>query len=76
MEKLDRITINPSVCLGEPTIRDMRITVGFVLKLLANNLSIEEIIESYPELEPEDIHQALTYGAWAVSERVVNVCPA
>lgn len=61
MEQLDRITINSNVCLGQPTIRGMRITVGFLLKLLASNLSIEQIIESYPELEPEDIQQALYY---------------
>lgn len=45
MEKLDRITINPTICLGQPTIRGMRITVGFVLKLLASNLSIQEIVD-------------------------------
>lgn len=55
MTDLDRITINPQICLGQPTIRGMRITVGFVLKLLASQLSIQEILESYPELEAEDI---------------------
>lgn len=73
MENLDRITINPNVCLGQPTIRGMRITVAFVLKLLASNLSIQKIVESYPELEPEDIQQALNYAAWAVSDQLVNV---
>lgn len=73
---LDRITINPNICLGQPTIRGMRITVGFVLKLLASNLSIQEITESYPELEPEDIQQALSYAAWAVSGQLINVCSA
>ena len=63
MEKLNRITVNPDICLGQPTIRGMRITVSFVLKLLASNLSIQEIIQSYPELEPEDIQQALNYAA-------------
>lgn len=71
--ELDRITINPNICLGQPTIRGMRITVGFVLKLLASNLSIQEITESYPELEPEDIQQALSYAAWAVSDQLINV---
>jgi uncharacterized protein (DUF433 family) len=63
MEKLNRITVNPNVCLGQPTIRGMRITVGFVLKLLASNLSIQEIVDAYPELEPEDVQQALRYAA-------------
>lgn len=60
-ETLDRITIDPNICLGQPTIRGMRITVAFVLKLLASNLSIQEILDAYPELELEDIQQALSY---------------
>ncbi|MBP0029072.1 DUF433 domain-containing protein [Roseofilum sp. Guam] len=59
---LDRITINPEVCLGQPTIRGMRIAVEFVLKLLASQLSVQDILESYPELEEEDIRQALNYN--------------
>lgn len=71
--ELDRITVNPNVCLGQPTIRGMRITVGFVLKLLASQLSIPEVLEAYPELEDEDIRQALNYAAWAVSDRMVTI---
>jgi len=76
ISELDRITINPQVCLGQPTIRGMRITVGFVLKLLASQLSIQEILDAYPELEEEDIRQALNYAAWAVSDRIVSSSPA
>ncbi|XWK91525.1 MAG: DUF433 domain-containing protein [Phormidium sp.] len=72
MNNLDRITINPNICLGQPTIRGMRITVGFVLKLLASNLSVQEVLQAYPELEAEDIQQALNYAAWAVSDRIVS----
>jgi uncharacterized protein (DUF433 family) len=54
----------------------MRITVGFLLKLLASQLSIQDILESYPELEEEDIRQALNYAAWAVSDRIVPVTSA
>jgi uncharacterized protein (DUF433 family) len=71
MEKLDRITINSNVCLGQPTIRNMRITVSFILKLLATTQSVEAVLESYPELEAEDIQQALQYAAWAVSDQLV-----
>ncbi len=74
--ELDRITINPNVCLGQPTIRGMRITVGFVLKLLASNLSMQQIVESYPELETEDIQQALNYAAWVVSDQLIHVWSA
>lgn len=73
MAQLDRITINPNVCLGQPTVRGMRITVGFILKLLASKLSISEILEAYPELEEEDIQQALNYATWAVSDRTINL---
>jgi uncharacterized protein (DUF433 family) len=51
----------------------MPITVAFVLKLLASNLSVEEILEAYPELEAEDIQQGLNYAIWAVSERVMSI---
>jgi uncharacterized protein (DUF433 family) len=71
MEKLDRIVIDPNTCLGQPTIRGMRITVSFVLKLLTS-LSVQEILQSYPELEPEDIQQALNYAAWAVSDQRIQ----
>jgi uncharacterized protein (DUF433 family) len=51
----------------------MRITVGFVLKLLASNLSVQEVLEAYPELEDEDIRQALNYAAWTVSDKIVGI---
>jgi len=71
--QLDRITVNPNVCLGQPTVRGMRITVGFVLKLLASKLSVQEVLEAYPELEDEDIRQALNYAAWTVSDRIASI---
>ena len=70
MEKLDRITANPQICLGQPTIRGMRITVSIILKMLANNRSNQEILDAYPELEEEDINQAMKYAAWVVSEQI------
>ncbi|MBE9117002.1 DUF433 domain-containing protein [Lusitaniella coriacea LEGE 07157] len=73
VSQINRITVNPNVCLGQPTIREVRITVGFVLKLLASDLSVTEILEAYPELENEDIRQALNYAAWAVSERTTSI---
>ncbi|HYW19263.1 MAG TPA: DUF433 domain-containing protein [Nodularia sp. (in: cyanobacteria)] len=67
LAQLDRITVNANVCLGQPTIRGMRITVGFVLKLLASNLSVQEVLAAYHELEDEDIRQALNYGLEKIS---------
>lgn len=72
---LDRITIHPEVCMGQPTIRGMRITVAFVLKLLASGMTHKEIIEAYPELEEADIRQAIEYAAWLAtdSHRPLNI---
>lgn len=73
MEELDRITIDPEVCLGQPTIRRMRITVSLILKLIANKMPQEEILKAYPELEEEDILQALKYAAWLSSEKTLSL---
>lgn len=70
MEKLDRITVNPNICLGQPTIRGMRITVSVILKMLAAGCSVQDILEAYPELEAEDIHQAIKYAAWLASDQL------
>lgn len=65
---LDRITVNPEVCMGQPTIRGIRITVSFILKLLASGESYQQILEAYPELEIEDLKQAVEYAAWLAGE--------
>lgn len=70
MKKLDRITIDPEICLGQPTIRGMRITVSVILKMIAFGMKKEEILKSYPELEEEDITEALLYAAWLSSEKL------
>jgi len=69
MEKLDRITIDPKVCLGQPTVRGMRITISVILKMLAGGKSVEDVLKAYPELEVEDVHQAIEYAAWLVSDQ-------
>jgi uncharacterized protein (DUF433 family) len=69
MKELDRIPIDPEVCLGQPTIRGMRITVSVILKLVAGGMTTREILKAYPELEEEDIIQALKYAAWLSSEK-------
>ena len=70
MKKLDRITVDPNICLGQPTIRGTRITVSVILKMLASGKSIQDVLEAYPELEEEDIRQAIKYAAWVVSEQL------
>ncbi|MGB7247898.1 MAG: DUF433 domain-containing protein [Phormidesmis sp.] len=63
MNKFDRITFDPSVMAGQACIRGIRITVSLILNLLANGRSEAEIIDEYPELDIEDIHQSLSYAA-------------
>jgi uncharacterized protein (DUF433 family) len=60
---LDRITFDPEVMGGRACIRGLRITVSLIINLVANGMSVEEIIEAYPYLEPDDIRQALQYAA-------------
>ncbi len=66
---LDRIKIDPRVCKGKPTIRGLRFTVDFLLKLLGDGYTADDIVREYPELEKDDIYQAAKYGAWLASER-------
>lgn len=57
--RFNRITINPEVCFGKPCIRGMRIPVASILGYLGSGMSIEQILQEWPELEREDIEQAL-----------------
>ncbi len=61
--KLDRITSNPAQMNGQPCIRNMRLTVRRVLELLALYPDRQELYQEFPELDDEDIQQALTYAA-------------
>jgi len=70
MEKLDRIKINPKVCLGQPVIRGTRITVSVILKMLASGKSVQDVIEAYPDLEVDDVQQTMKYAAWVVSDQL------
>ena len=63
---LERITVDPAVQGGAPTVRGMRLTVARVLQILAENPSWDDLRADFPELEPEDIRQVLDYAARAV----------
>ena len=71
----DRITFDPNVMGGRACIRGMRIAVSLIVNLVANEMSTEEIIESYPYLEPGDIRQALLYAAWLAEDGVHSPGP-
>jgi uncharacterized protein (DUF433 family) len=66
----DRITFDPHVMGGRACIRGMRVTVSVVVNLVANGMTVLEIIEACPYLAPEDMHQALHYVAWLAEETV------
>ena len=70
MSEFDRITFDPQLMGGRACIRGMRITVSLVLNLVANQMTREEILAAYPDLENEDIDQALRYAAWLADEHV------
>ena len=59
---LKRITVRPEVFGGKPIIRDMRISVEFILSLLAQGVTPEAILEDYPDLEPDDIRACIAYA--------------
>ena len=67
--KYTRITINPNQMGGVPCIRGLRIPVSIVVGCVAQGMSNERILELYPDLEEEDIREALFYAADAVRER-------
>ncbi len=68
---LNRITVNPEVMVGKPTIRGLRITVEQILKALAGGVTAEELLEDYPELEKEDIQASILYASELVNEEQV-----
>lgn len=68
---LSRITFNKNVLAGKPIIRDLRISVAMILELLAKGATNQEILEDYPQLEPEDIQAALFYAYSLVSQEEV-----
>ena len=76
MTTFDRITSDPAKLNGRPCIRGMRLTVRRVLEALATYPDREELRVEYPELEDEDIRQALEYAAANLDDRVVELHPA
>jgi uncharacterized protein (DUF433 family) len=67
----DRITVHPDKMGGAPSIRGLRIPVATVVGMVADGMSEEEILKAYPDLERDDIREALHYAAEAVREREI-----
>lgn len=77
MSRLDRITSDPAICHGQPTIRGLRYPVENLLELLSAGMSIDEILADYPDLEHDDVLAALEFGAAAVGgSRVIPLSAA
>jgi uncharacterized protein (DUF433 family) len=63
MPRLDRITSDPAVCHGQPTVRGLRYPVESLLELLSAGMTIDEVLADYPDLERDDLLAALEFGA-------------
>jgi uncharacterized protein (DUF433 family) len=74
--KFTRITIEPDKMGGVPCIRGLRIPVATVVGMVANGMTEKDILKAYPDLEPEDIREALLYAAEAVKERQIPLVSA
>lgn len=72
---LDRITFDPQVMGGRACIRGMRMTVSLVVNLVANGMAVDEILREYPDLEAEDVRQALQYAASLANEEIRPLSP-
>jgi len=71
--KLDRITSNPNQMNGQPCIRNLRLTVRRVIELLATYPDREELHQEFPELEDEDIRQALIFVSSYLDDRIIEL---
>jgi uncharacterized protein (DUF433 family) len=68
---LSRITVDPKIMVGKPTIRGMRITVEQILRALAGGIAVNELLQDYPDLEKEDVQAVFAYAVNLVDEEQV-----
>jgi len=71
-----RITVDPDLMAGVPTIRGLRIPVAAVVSMVADGMTAEEICATSPDLTPEDVAEALRYAAEPVRERQLPLRPS
>lgn len=76
MLDFDRITLSQQQMGGRACIRGMRITVGMIVGQIGSGRSIDELLQDYPDLEREDVLQALRYAAWRADEREIALAAA
>jgi uncharacterized protein (DUF433 family) len=71
----ERIVVDPKVLVGKPLILGTRLSVEFILDLLANDWTIEQVLSEYPQLEREDVMAVLKYAAEMAKEEMVYPLP-
>jgi len=69
---LSKITVNPDICQGKPTIRDTRYTVDLILDLLSAGMTPGEIIDDYPALESDDIKACLAFASQLLKVKTIK----
>lgn len=74
-EQLDRIVADPEILSGKPCIRGTRISVEFLLELIASGATVNDILQAYPHLDAEDVRQAILYAQRALKNEVVLEMP-
>ena len=72
----DRVTFNPKIMSGRACLRGMRITVAHVVNMVANGMTANDILGEYPDLQPEDIQQALQYAAFMTRDETYPLSAA
>jgi uncharacterized protein (DUF433 family) len=70
----ERITFDPKILGGRAAIRGMRIPVSVVVGQIAHGATVDEVLADYPDLEPDDVVQAIEYAAWLAQEQIQSVC--
>jgi len=69
----DRITASPDMMGGVPCIRGLRIPVSTIVGMLADGMSVEEILDAYPDLQADDVAQALRYAAYLAKDKEIEL---
>lgn len=69
--QFDRITMDPEKCFGKPCVRGLRMPVASILAYLSGGMSIDDLLKQWPELEREDVYQALGFAGTLMEESVV-----
>ncbi len=75
-ELLSRITVDPEICHGKPCVRGLRYPVEFLLELLSGDMTTEQILADYPDLEADDLKAACAYGARLSQVKRIEPLPA